>query len=122
MLASGAAWAAGVMAPGAGATFDIEVKQLGQNRIGSVQALDPRFKATLLGQKADGKSVMATVRIEPGPEVRGVFITPLKLVAVDPQGQPFQTRRPEPALSPGQPPRMLTLAAEAELLVFGKVE
>ncbi len=113
---------AGVMPAGAGATFDIEVKQLGQNRIGSVQALDPRFKATLVSQKADGRSVLATVRIEPGPEVKGVFLTPVKLVALDPQGRPFQTQRPEPALSPDQPRRMLTLPAEAELLVFGKVE
>lgn len=113
---------AGVMAPGAGATFDIEVKQLGQNRLGSVLALDPRFKASLVSQKADGKSVMATVRIEPGPDVKGVFITSVKLVAVDAEGKPFQTRRPEPATTPGQPQRMLTLPAEAELLVFGKVE
>ena len=112
---------AGVMAPGAGATFDIEVKQLGQNRVGSVEALDPRFKATLVGQKADGKSVLATVRIEPGPEVKGVFMTPVRLLAVDPQGRPFQTQRPEPA-APGQPARMLTLPSQADLLVFGKVE
>ena len=112
---------AGVMAPGAGASFDIEVKQLGQNRIGSVTALDPRFKASLVGQKADGRSVLATVRIEPGPGVKGVFITPVRLVAVDPRGQPFQTQRPEQA-EPGKPARMLTLPAQADLLVFGKVE
>ena len=112
---------AGVIAPGAGATFDIEIKQLGQNRVGSVEALDPRFKATLVGQKADGKSVLATVRIEPGPEVKGVFITPVRLLAVDPQGRPFQTQRPEPAAA-GQPARMLTLPSQADLLVFGKVE
>lgn len=113
---------AGVMAPGAGANFDIEVKQLGQNRLGSVQSLDPRFKASLVSQKADGRSVMATVRLEPGPDVQGVFVTSVKLVAVDAEGKPFQTRRPEPPTSPGQAPRMLTLPAEAELLVFGKVE
>lgn len=112
---------AGVIAPGAAATFDIEVKQLGQNRLGSVQALDPRFKAALVGQKADGKSVLATVRIEPGPDVKGVFMTPVRLFAVDPQGRPFQTQRPEPT-SPGQPARMLTLPSQADLLVFGKVE
>lgn len=112
---------AGVMAPGAGAAFDIEVKQLGQNRLGSVQALDPRFKASLVTQKADGRSVLATVRIEPGPEVTGVFLTPVRLVATDPQGRPYQTQRPEPG-APGQPARMLTLPAQADLLVFGKVE
>ena len=76
----------------------------------------------MLFRSADGKSVLATVRIEPGPDVRGVFITPVKLVAVDPKGNPFQTRRPEVVTSPNQPQRMLTLPAEAELLVFGKVE
>ena len=112
---------AGVITPGDSAQFDIEVKKMDQNRIGSVTCADPRFTATLVGQKADGKSVLATIKLQPNAEVRGVFIVPVRLTAIDAQGRPFMTQRPEPP-KPGQPTRMMTLPAEADLLVYGKVE
>ena len=110
-----------MIAPGDGAQFDIEVKKMDQNRIGSVTCADPRFTATLVGQKADGKSVLATIKLQPNADVRGVFIVPVRLTAIDAQGRPFMTQRPEPP-KPGQPTRMMTLPAEADLLVYGKVE
>jgi hypothetical protein len=113
---------AGVMAPGVGAEFELEIKKLGRNRVGSVQALDPRFKATLVSQKSDGSSALATIRIEPGPEVRGVFLTPLRIVAIDPEGRPLHVRKPGGAPGSGDPTESRKVPAEAQLLVFGKVE
>jgi hypothetical protein len=113
---------AGVMAPGAGSEFELEIKKLGRNRVGSVQALDPRFKASLVSQQSDGSSVMVTIRIEPGPDVRGVFLTPLKIVAIDPEGRPLHVRKPGGAPGSGDPTESRKVPAEAQLLVFGKVE
>jgi hypothetical protein len=113
---------AGVMAPGAGSEFELEIKKLGRNRVGSVQALDPRFKASLVSQRSDGSSVMATIRIEPGPDVRGVFLTPVKIVATDPEGRPLHVRKPGGAPGSGDPTESRKVPAEAQLLVFGKVE
>lgn len=112
---------AGVIPAGGSAQFDIEVKKMEQNRIGSVRCADPRFVATLVDQKSDGKSVLATIRLQPSAEVRGVFMVPVRLQALDARGQPYFTQRPEQT-TPGQPPRVLTLPAEADLLVYGKVE
>jgi len=111
----------GVIAVGGSGQFEIEVKKMQQNRIGSVSCADPRFTATLVSQKADGSSVLATIRLQPVGEMRGVFMIPIVLKAVDTRGEPYFTQRPETA-APGQPARVLTLPAEAELLVYGKVE
>jgi len=113
---------AGVMAAGAGAEFELEIKKLGRNRVGTVEAIDPRFKASLVSQRADGASVMATIRIEPGPDVRGVFLTPLRIVAVDAQGNPMHVRKPGGAPGSGDPTEPRKVPADARLLVFGKVE
>ena len=112
---------AGVITAGGSAQFDIEVKKMGPNRIGDVRCADPRFTASLIGQKTDGNSVLATIRLQPAADVRGVFMVPVHLTALDARGQPYLTQRPD-AAQPGQPPRMLTLPAEADLLVYGKVE
>ena len=113
---------AGVMAPGAGASFELEVKKLGQNRIGKVEALDPRFKASIVSQRSDGASTMVTLRIEPGPDVRGVFLTPLRLTAVDALGNAVFVRKPGGAPGSGDPTEPRKVPADAQLLVFGKVE
>jgi hypothetical protein len=113
---------AGVIAAGAAAEFELEVKKLGANRVGSVTAIDPRFRASLVSQRADGSSVMATIRIEPGPDVRGVFLTPLRIVAVDAQGGSLFVRKPGGAPGSGDPSPPRKVPAEAQLLVFGKVE
>ena len=113
---------AGVMAPGAGASFDLEVKKLGQNRIGKIEALDPRFKASIVAQRSDGASTMVTLRIEPGPEVRGVFLTPVRLTAIDALGNVVFLRKPGGAPDSGDPTESRKVPAEAQLLVFGKVE
>jgi len=113
---------AGVMAPGAGASFDLEVKKLGQNRIGKIEALDPRFKASIVSQRSDGASTMVTLRIEPGPEVRGVFLTPVRLTAIDALGNVVFLRKPGGAPGSGDPTESRKVPAEAQLLVFGKVE
>lgn len=112
---------AGVIAAGGTGTFDIEIKKMGGNRIGSVKAVDPKFEAELVGQKADGSSLMVTIRLKPSKDVSGVFMTPVRLFAVDEKGQPYITQRPEAGL-PGQPAKILTLPSETDLLVYGKVE
>jgi hypothetical protein len=113
---------AGVMAAGAGSTFELEIKKLGRNRVGSVEAIDPRFRASLVSQQSDGSITMATIRIEPGPEVRGVFLTPVRITATDPEGRPLHVRKPGGAPGSGDPTEPRKVAAEAQLLVFGKVE
>lgn len=113
---------AGVMAPGVGATFELEVKKLGQNRIGKIEALDPRFKASIVSQRTDGAAAMVTLRIEPGPDVRGVFLTPVRIVAVDALGNTVFVRKPGGAPGSGDPTESRKVPAEAQLLVFGKVE
>ncbi len=113
---------AGVIPIGGSGTIDLEVKKMDQNTIASVKSMDPRFTASLVGQRADGKSVMATIRLEPNASVRGVFLIGVQLSAADAKGRPYFTQRPEPAATPGAPPRVLTLPAEAEVLVYGKVE
>jgi hypothetical protein len=112
---------AGVVAAGGAATFDIEIKKMGGNRIASVKAVDAKFAAELIGQRADGSSLLVTIRLTPGKEVKGVFMTAVHLIAADANGQPYMTQRPE-AGAPGQPPKITTLPAEVDLLVYGKVE
>ena len=112
---------AGVVAAGGAATFDIEIKKMGGNRIASVKAVDAKFAAELVGQRADGSSLLVTIRLTPGKEVKGVFMTAVHLIAADANGQPYMTQRPE-AGAPGQPPKITTLPAEVDLLVYGKVE
>ena len=112
---------AGVVAAGGAATFDIEIKKMGGNRIASVKAVDAKFAAELVGQRADGSSLLVTIRLTPGKEVKGVFMTPVHLVAADANGQPYMTQRPE-AGTPGQPPKITTLPAEVDVLVYGKLE
>ena len=111
----------GVIATGGAGTFDIEIKKMGNNKIASVKSLDAQFSAQLVGQRADGSSLMVTIRLTPGKEVKGVFMTPVHLVAADANGQPYMTQRPE-AGTPGQPPKITTLPAEVDVLVYGKVE
>ena len=110
-----------MVAAGGAATFDIEIKKMGGNRIASVKAVDAKFAAELVGQRADGSSLLVTIRLTPGKEVKGVFMTPVHLVAADANGQPYMTQRPE-AGTPGQPPKITTLPAEVDVLVYGKVE
>ena len=86
-----------------------------------MKAVDAKFAAELVGQRADGSSLLVTIRLTPGKEVTGVFMTPVHLVAVDSNGQPYMTQRPEPG-APGQPPKINTLPAEVDLLVYGKVQ
>ena len=50
---------AGVIAAGGAATFDIEIKKMGGNRIASVKAVDAKFAAELVGQRADGNKIHA---------------------------------------------------------------
>jgi len=111
----------GVIATGGAGTFDIEIKKMGNNKIASVKSLDAQFSAQLVGQRADGSSLMVTIRLTPGKEVKGVFMTPVHLVAADANGQPYMTQRPE-AGAAGQPPKITTLPAEVDVLVYGKVE
>ena len=111
----------GVIPTGGAGTFDIEIKKMGNNKIASVKSLDAQFSAQLVGQRADGSSLMVTIRLTPGKEVKGVFMTPVHLVAADANGQPYMTQRPE-AGAPGQPPKITTLPAEVDVLVYGKVE
>jgi hypothetical protein len=112
---------AGVIAAGGAGTFDIEIKKMGSNKIASVKSLDAQFSAQLVGQRADGSSLLVTIRLTPGKEVKGVFMTTVLLIAADANGQPYMTQRPE-AGAPGQPPKITTLPAEVDLLVYGKVE
>ena len=112
---------AGVVAAGGAATFDIEIKKMGGNRIASVKAVDAKFAAELIGQRADGSSLLVTIRLTPGKEVKGVFMTAVHLIAADANGQSYMTQKPE-AGAPGQPPKVTTLPAEVDLLVYGKVQ
>ena len=111
----------GVIPTGGAGTFDIEIKKMGSNKIASVKSLDAKFSAQLVGQRADGSSLMVTIRLTPSKEVQGVFMTPVHLVAADANGQPYMTQKPE-AGPPGQPPKITTLPAEVDVLVYGKVE
>ena len=99
----------------------IEIKKMANNKIASVKSLDAQFSAQLVGQRADGSSLMVTIRLTPGKEVKGVFMTPVHLVAADANGQPYMTQKPE-AGAPGQPPKITRLPAEVDVLVYGKVE
>jgi hypothetical protein len=65
---------------------------------------------------------MVTLRIEPGPDVHGVFLTPVRLVAVDALGNAVFVRKPGGAPGSGDPTESRKVPAEAQLLVFGKVE
>ncbi len=111
----------GVIDAGGSGTFDIEIKKMGGNTISSVKAVDARFTAELVGQRADGSSLLVTIRLTPGKDVAGVFMTTVHLVAADANGQPYMTQRPN-AATPGQPPKITTLPAEVDLLVYGKVQ
>lgn len=112
---------AGVVPAGGSATFEIEVKKMGANRLASAQSLDPRFKAELVGQRSDGSGVVGVVRLTPADGARGVFLIPVRLAAVDAQGRPYQVERAEQA-PPGTTPRMLVMPAAADLMVYGVVE
>ena len=112
---------AGVVPAGGSGTFEIEVKKMGSNRLASAESLDPRFTAELVEQRADGASVMGVVKLTPKADMRGVFLIPVRLTAVDAQGRAYQVQRPEPA-PPGTTPRLLTLPSTAELMVYGTVE
>ncbi|MGA1266494.1 MAG: DUF1573 domain-containing protein [Phycisphaerales bacterium] len=112
---------AGVIASGGAGEFEMELKKMGSNRVGSVESMDPRFRATLLDQRADGSAVMARVRLEPVAGTSGVFLIPVRLRGVTPEGRPYMVQRPEPA-QPGSPARMQSMPAEADVMVYGKVE
>jgi len=112
---------AGVIASGGSGEFEMELKKMGSNRVGSVESMDPRFRATLLDQKADGSAVMVRVGLEPAAGTSGVFLIPVRLRGVTPDGKPYMVQRPEPS-QPGAPPRMQTMPAEADVMVYGKVE
>jgi len=112
---------AGVVPAAGSATFEIEVKKMVSNRLSSVESLDPRFKAELAEQRSDGSSVVGVIRLTPREDVRGFFLIPVRLSAVDAEGRPYQVQRPEPA-APGEMPRMVTLPSSADLLVYGVVE
>jgi hypothetical protein len=54
--------------------------------------------------------------------VHGVFLTPVRLTAVDALGNVVFVRKPGGAPGSGDPTESRKVPAEAQLLVFGKVE
>lgn len=71
----------GVLAAGGSAEFEIEVKKMGAARVTSVASSDPRAKCELLGQRADGESVLVKVRFTNLGLPKGVFLFPCKFSA-----------------------------------------
>ena len=72
---------AGRIAPGGSGTFELEIKNLGDQRVTGVRSLSPDATVRLEGQKADGSSVLITVAVTPRPGFEGLLAFPVELVA-----------------------------------------
>lgn len=92
---------AGVISADAPGTFEIEIKDMNAMRVTGVQSKHPGVTAELVSQKADGKSVLATVKVTPIGPLRGVMLFPVTFSASQ----------------PGQ-----TAPLTADLLVYAKAE
>lgn len=68
----------GAMSPKGSMDFELEIKHFGQARIASVQSLVPNLQTQLVSQKADGDSVMVTVRVTDLGAATGPFLVPCR--------------------------------------------
>ena len=69
----------GRLAPGATATFDVELKQFKRRTLQGLRSGSADFAVELLKRTdGDGDRVRVTASITPGPDVRGPFICPVE--------------------------------------------
>ncbi|MFO0872955.1 MAG: DUF1573 domain-containing protein [Phycisphaerales bacterium] len=69
---------------GAKGEFDLEVKDLDEVRIASVQSRDPaQAEVRLTSQKPDGKNVLCTFELTPAPGRTGMLYFPVTLTTTD---------------------------------------
>ena len=66
------------MSPKGSMEFELEIKHFGQARIASVQSLVSNLQTQLVSQKADGDSVMVTVRVTDLGAATGPFLVPCR--------------------------------------------
>ena len=71
----------GALAPKASTTFELEIKHAGADRVAAVESLDPRAKTELVGQRADGDSVLAIVKVEDLGLPAGTFLFPCRFTS-----------------------------------------
>jgi hypothetical protein len=71
----------GAMAPKSSATFELEIKHAGADRVAMVESLDPRAKTELVGQRADGDSVVAIVKVDDLGLPAGTFLFPCRFTS-----------------------------------------
>lgn len=72
---------AGRIAPGGSGSFELEIKNMGAQRVTSVRSLSPDATVRLEGQKADGSSVLITVGVTPRAGLEGLLAFPVEIVA-----------------------------------------
>lgn len=63
----------GRLKPGEVGTFDLELEDMGATRVTSVRSLWDGATVELTGQKADGKSVLASLKVTPKPGLTGLL-------------------------------------------------
>lgn len=85
----------GRIRPGDSGEFTIEIKNMGRSRVDQVFTISPDARVELVGQEADGSSVLCTVRVTPRADFSGLLQLPVNFSAA---------------------------GKTAELLVFGLVE
>jgi hypothetical protein len=71
----------GALAPKGRSTFELEIKHAGADRIAKVDSLDPRARTALVGQRADGDSVLAIVEVEDLGLPPGTFLFPCRFAS-----------------------------------------
>ncbi|MFO0828067.1 MAG: DUF1573 domain-containing protein [Phycisphaerales bacterium] len=63
----------GSVASGQTGTFDLELEEVGSNRVTSVRSLSPQFAVTMTDQKADGKNLLLTCSVTPAAGAKGLL-------------------------------------------------
>ena len=71
----------GRIPPGESGEFTIEIKNMGRARVDQVFTISPDATVELVGQEADGSSVLCTVRVTPRPGYGGLLQLPATFVA-----------------------------------------
>lgn len=98
---------AGRIAPGGSGSFEVEIKELGTQRVTSVRSLSPDAAVRLENQKADGLSVLVTVAVTPRAGFTGLLAFPVEITVGSRRHEQlvFASVRPspEPVAAPKAP-------------------
>jgi hypothetical protein len=70
---------AGRIAPGAKGEFELEIEQLGSNRVTGVRSLWDGAAVSLLDQRGDGKNVVIRCEVAPAATTTGMFLFPVEI-------------------------------------------